>query len=426
MTYLRPGRRRTVLLAGASLGVLLPMLSGTAGAAVPRSSSRGKTITYLYFTNGPDLAATKTLISKFEKQTGDTVTLELVPYTSLNEILQARVSAGDPPAVVQTTTPSTFGSDLVNLGKTLGSSWVKSLSPGLLGEAVYKGQVVALPNQLTVAGPFVNVAMFKKAGVAVPTKWTWSQMVADAKKVQAANGTPFAIAMDHSGSRTANVFCQFGAYLYGSNGKSQMNKTAAVSAMTYLSGLFKNNTLSSAAWIAAGTAYQAGDTEWLAKEAPVLLSGSWEVAAFVKSTPFPWAAVADPTDAVGGAMSGGNYMEAFKKSNDPQLAAQFIKFMSEPANQALMSVASDTIPSAKALAKPGAVKYPGAAASAMDTFNAGAVAMPAGCNLSEANPGFTAASTALMGELTDVIAGQTTPAAAVSSVLATAKQNNNV
>ena len=425
----RPVRLGTAVLAAVGIGALVPMLAGTASAASTTGSAKGQSISYLYFTNGPDLNATKTLISQFEKQTGATVNLQLVPYASLNQVLQARVSAGDPPAVVQTTNPSTFGSDLVNLGKVLGPAWVKTLSPGLLGEAIYRGQVVALPNQLTVAGPFVNVTMFKKAGVPVPninSKWTWPEMVTAAKKVQEANGTPFAIAMDHSGARTANVLCQFGAYLYGSNGKSQMNAANALRAVTYLSGLFENNTISKAAYIAAGTNYAAGDTQWLAKEAPVLLSGSWEVAAFLKSTPFEWAAVPNPTGTVGGGMSGGNYMVAFKKSNNPTLAAQFIKFMSEPKNQAYMSVVSDTIPSAAADAQPGAISYPGQAKVAMETFNRAATLMPAGCNLSEANPGFTAAADQLMADLTKVMAGQMTPKAAVADVIATARKNNNV
>ena len=43
----------------------------------------------------------------------------------------------------------------------------------------------AVPSDLTINGPMINVDAFKKAGVAVPTKWTWDQLVTDAKKVAA-------------------------------------------------------------------------------------------------------------------------------------------------------------------------------------------------------------------------------------------------
>ncbi len=416
------------MVAGAA-ALLGSTVASTAVASAATARSAGKTITYLYFTNGPDLNATKTLIARFEKQTGDTINLNVVPYASEAQILQADLSAGDPPALVETTMPATFGTNLVDLGTALGKSWVSTLAPSLLGQAVFHNKIVALPNQLTVAGPFVNVAMFKKAGVGVPSLskgWTWSQMVADAEKVAKANGTPFALAMDHSGARTANVFCQFGAFLFGSNGKEAMSGPAALKAMTYLSGLFEKNVISKAAWIAAGSAYASGATEFLAKQAPVLLSGSWQVASFLQSAPFAWQAVPNPRAKFGGAMSGGNYLEVFKKSNDPAVAEQFVKFLSEPQNQSYMSVLSDTIPSSRSLSTPGSVPFKGSAKVAMETFTQGATLMPAGCNLSEANPGFGVTSSDLMGQLTSVMAGQTSATAAVNNVLKVARVNNGV
>ncbi len=418
-------RRLILPLVGASLLFTLPIAMASATTAA--KPFQGKSITYLYFTNGPDLNATKALITKFDNTTGATVNLQLVPYANLNQILQADVSAGRAPAVVQTTSPSTFGSDLVNLGKALGPSWVKSLSHSLLGEAIYKGQIVALPNQLTVDGPIVNVTMFNKAHVPVPSvnsHWSWQQMVAAANKVQAANGTEFAIAMDHSAGRTSNVFCEWGYYLFGNNGMSSGNAGDALAAMKYVANLFDTGVMSKDFWIAAGTNYAAGDTEFLAKQAPVLLSGSWEIASFATSVPFKWTVVPSPCEAVCGAESGGNYMEAFKNSNDPALAEAFIRFMSEPANQAYMSVISDTIPSAAADAKPGTIQYPAAVRSDMNAFNNQAPLMPAGCNLSEANPGFDAAGLVLEQELTKVMAGQATPQAAVSATLQAARKNN--
>lgn len=419
------GRRRrwlTVKTTVAAVAVLttVAVSAGTASAA----SSGGKTITYLYFTNGPDLNATKTLIAKFDKQTGDTVSLQVIPYSDLNEQLEARVSAGDPPDVVQTTGPADFGPDLINLGQALGKAWVKSIAPSLLGSGLYHGTIIGLPNQLTVMGPFVNVTMFKKAGVAVPgvsSHWTWPQMVADAEKVQKANNTAFALAIDHSGDRVANVLAQYdGTYLYGTSGNGAMNTAAAEKSMTYLANLIKNNVISKSSWIAGGENYVAGDTEFLGEEAPVLLSGSWEVAAFAKSTPFKWTAVPNPCGTVCGGGSGGNYMSAFKKSSNPAGALQFIKFMSEPANQAYMSIVSDTIPSSASLAKPGSIKYPVNVATDMDVFNKAASLMPAGFNLSEANPGYTQASLTLMDELTDMVVGKATAAQAVAATEAAA------
>jgi alpha-1,4-digalacturonate transport system substrate-binding protein len=414
--------------AGAVLLSLLATACGSSGASGSGSGKfAGQSITYLYFTNGPDLQATKTLIAKFDQQTGGTVTLDTVPYTDLDQEIQAQTSAGKPPAVVQTTEPQLYAPRLISLSAALGQSWLHSLNPNLMASVEYKGGYIGLPNQLTVMAPIVNVTMFQKAGVPVPaldTKWTWPQLISDAEKVQAANHTQFAIAIDHSGDRLANVFAQYGTYLFGANGRGALNTQEATNAMGTLSGLLKHNKISSASWIAGGENYVAGDTEFLAQQVPVLLSGSWEVASFATSVTFKWTAVPNPCDVNCGGGSGGNYMVAFKKSNDPALAEAFIKFMSEPANQAYMSVQSDTIPSSESLAAPGSIKYPAKVAGSMDVFNKAATLMPGAFSLSEANPGYTAASLALMNELTDVVAGKATVAQAVSATESAAASNN--
>lgn len=418
---------RYLLAAGAAASVLLVAACGTStsasGAASGKQPFAGQGITYLYFTNGPDLKATQTLISKFDQQTGATVTLDTVPYANLNQTIQAQLSAGKPPAVVETSAPTQFGADEINLGKALGSSWVQSLSPNLLTAAKYNGEVVGLPNQLTVMAPIVNVDMFKKAGVPVPTvndKWTWPQMIAAADKVQAANHTAFAMAIDHSGDRLANVLAQYGTFIYGTSGTGTWNTKDATQGMSLLASLLEQNKISKAAWIAAGQKYAAGDVQFLAEQAPVLLSGSWEVASFVSNAPFKWTAVPNPCQVNCGGGSGGNYMVAFKKSNDPALAEAFIKFMSLPANQAYMSVQSDTIPSAAALAKPGSITYPAKVSASMAVFNKAATLMPGAFTLSSANPGYTTAANALRDQLTEVVAGKESVAQAVASAAAAA------
>jgi alpha-1,4-digalacturonate transport system substrate-binding protein len=406
-----------------------------AGAAPAKSTApgakpfQGQSITYLYSTNGPDLNATKVLIQKFDASTGATVNLDVVPYANQETIAEADLSAGRAPGVLETTTATTFGKDEVNLGQALGSAWVKSISPNMFGGDIYNGEIVGLPNQLTVDGFFVNINMFKKAGVPVPTlksHYTWPQFVAMAIKVQKANSTPYAIAMDHSAARVADLFTTFGYNLFGNNGNSAGNASDLLTAMKYFGGLFQRSVFPGDWFISSGTAYAAGDTLFLAKEAPVLLSGSWELASFlVPSTgpSFKWSLVPSPCEVACGSMSGGNYMVAFTKSNDPTLAEAFIKFMSEPVNQAYMSVQSDTIASAVADAVPGVVKYTPAAAPSMQVFGQQAALFPAAGNISENANGFNAAGLVMEEQLTDVMAGTTTPQAATKATLAAAKAN---
>jgi alpha-1,4-digalacturonate transport system substrate-binding protein len=424
-----PRSRRSRAVAAIVLAAMASLLA--ACSASPSSSGSGKfagkSMTYLYFTNGPDLAATKTLVSRFEQQTGATVALNTIPYSNLTQSLQAQLSAGRPPEVAETTVPQQYGPDLINLSQALGSSWVHSLNPKLLAGAQYHGGAIGLPNQLTVMGPIVNVSMFQKAGVPVPTlnsRWTWPQLVSAAEKVQAANHTTYAIAIDHSGGRLANVVAQYGTFLFGTNGHGTLDSRKAAGAVKQLSQLIASNKISKAAWVAGGENYVAGDTQFLGEQAPVLISGSWEIASLATRAPFKWTAVPNPCSVYCGGGSGGDYMVAFKKSKNPTLAEAFIKFMSEPANQKYMSVQSDTIPSSASLAGPGSVRYPASAAPSMAVFTKAATLMPTAFTLSEANPGYAAATVALLDQVTDVAVGKTTVPKAVAAIAAAAAANS--
>lgn len=429
-----PRFRRSRRMAGAiALGLsaltAVTALAACGSAPTAGGPSGGQSITYLYFTNGPDLQATKKLIGEFEQQTGATVTLDTIPYANEEETVQGQLNAGDPPAVMETTAASLYVNDLVDLGKVLGPSWAKSLDPAQVSAVTYNGAVVGLPDQRTVMAPLVNVDMFSKAGVPLPhANMTWPQLVSAAERVQAANHTKFAFAIDHSGTRVANILAQYGVFLFGKDGHTPMgaaDTAAATKGISQLVNLISSNEISKAAWIAAGTKYAPGDTQFLAEQAPVLLSGSWEVASFANTVPFKWTAVPNPCAVNCGGGSGGNYMVAFKKSNNPKLAAQFIKFMSEPANQSYMSTQADTIPSSASLTKPGAIHYPAAVARTMQVFNKESTLMPASFVLSESNPGFTAVSNVLENEISLVVSGKATVAQAVAATEAAAKADND-
>ena len=64
---------------------------------------------------------------------------------------------------------------------------------------------LAVPSDITMNGPFINVDAFNEAGVAMPTEWTWDEMIAAATEVQEANGMEFALAIDKSGHRISTV-----------------------------------------------------------------------------------------------------------------------------------------------------------------------------------------------------------------------------
>src|SRR5262249_28654235 len=85
------------LLAACARGPTEADNTGTGPVQVDFGSFKGKHLTYLYFTDGPDLDATKKAISRFELETGATVDLQVTPFADLLRSLQARVAGGTAP-----------------------------------------------------------------------------------------------------------------------------------------------------------------------------------------------------------------------------------------------------------------------------------------------------------------------------------------
>ena len=316
-------------------------------------SFKGKTLTYVYFTDGPDEQATRDAIAKFESATGAKVNLQILPFADLNTLLQARLSAGNAPEVARVADWHVYADEAVDFKQYFGNDYAKEFSAGAAGTAQdAAGHMYAVPSDLTINGPMINVDAFKKAGVAVPTKWTWDQLVTDAKKVAAANNMPYALAIDKSGNRLSTVLSQYGTVMIGKDGKNALDKDKAAKALTFFTDLVKSNT-PQGLLARVGSKYSGANEIFLAEQVPVYLSGPWQVGAFAKSASFDWAAVPNPCAERCGGFPGGKFMVAFKNSKEPTLGAAFVQWMNRTENQREVDKAAFWLPTRKDLTAAG-------------------------------------------------------------------------
>ncbi|MFD1044881.1 ABC transporter substrate-binding protein, partial [Kibdelosporangium lantanae] len=390
----------------------------------PKSPGATNHLTYLYFTDGPDEQTTRALVKDFERQTGSTVDLQIIPFAELDQQLQARIAANNAPDVARESTLTGFRDALLDLrgaGQDIGSQFLDE-THGYIHNP--NGDLVAVPSDLTMNGPFVNLDQFAKAGVTPPATdkpWTWDEMVANAKKVQQANGTPYAIAYDKSGHRVSGMFNQFGTNLYGTDGKVQLDPAKAARAVQLFVDLNRQNAMSQDFWIESGTKYKGGNDIFLAGDAPVYFSGNWQVSQFVKAARFRWAAVPNPCADRCGGFPGGKFMMAFKQSRDPQLAAKFIAFMNSREAQEKYAKESQFLPTRKDLVADG-VKYPQRAED-MAVFLADVKRTGPDTYASDYSPGFTPTATVIVKELANAIAGKQSVADTVTNIRAAAEKN---
>jgi alpha-1,4-digalacturonate transport system substrate-binding protein len=422
--------RRTVALGGTAaltataLAACNPGGSGGGGGgedAAPVAEQdtaelAGKSLGYLYFTDGPDEQATRDLIAAFEQEYDVTVELEIVPFSDITTTLQARLSGGQAPDVARVAATAPFAGDLLLLDDYLGAEYLSEFAEGVrVGMTDADGRIHAIASDLTQNGPFVNTDLFEQAGVALPETWTWEEMVDLATRVQEATGTEFAFAMDKSGHRLSTILSQGGTYLV-QDGTSSLDPTAAATALQPLVDMIEAGTSPSDFWLDSGTKYQGANEVFLAQQVPVYLSGNWQVAQFDGNAEFGWATMPNPTQVAGGGFPGGKFMAGFAEGPENQLAATFLQFMNSTESQESFITASAFMPNRADLTETG-VQYPVRDAE-MGVFVADLAETPTEAYAACYDANFDAAAQEFVAEFAEVVAGNKDLATAMEDLRA--------
>lgn len=363
----------------------------------------GKTLSYLYFTDGPDEQATRDLIAAFEQEYDVTVELELVPFADITTTLQARLSGGQAPDVARVAATAPFAGDLLLLDDYLGADYLEQFTEGVqVGMTDADGRIHAIASDLTQNGPFVNTDLFEQAGVVLPEAWTWEEMVDLATRVQEATGTEFAFAMDKSGHRLSTILSQGGTYLV-QDGSSSLDAAAAATALQPLVDMIEAGTSPSDFWLDSGTKYQGANEVFLAQQVPVYLSGNWQVAQFDVDAEFGWATMPNPTQVAGGGFPGGKFMVGFAEGPENQLAATFLEFMNSTESQKSFITASAFMPTRADLTESG-VEYP-VRNEEMGVFVDDLAETPTEAYAACYDANFDAAAQELVAEFAEVVSG---------------------
>ncbi|ALG09268.1 extracellular solute-binding protein [Kibdelosporangium phytohabitans] len=419
-------RRSLGLIIGAALCVLAGCAPGTTDSSGGNGSAPNK-LTYVYFTDGPDEQTTRALIKQFEQETGATVELQILPFAELEQQLQGRIASNNAPDVARVHVLPVFEDALLDLksaGQDIGGQYLDAAQDYIHGDG---GALVAVPSDLTMNGPFINVDQFTKAGVAPPSAdkpWTWDELVTAARKVQQANGKPFAIAYDKSGHRVSGMFNQFGTNLFGTDGKVDFDPAKARRAVGRFVELTQQGVMSKDFWLESGTKYKGANDIFLTGDAPVYFSGNWQVSQFAKDAKFQWAAAPNPCAARCGGYPGGKFMAAFKQSANPRLAAKFVAFMNSRPAQEKFAKEAKFLPTRKDLVAEG-VQYPDRSAD-MAMFLADVKRTDPGSYASNYSPGFSPTATAVVKELAAAVAGQQSVDDTVAKIRAAAEKNLEV
>jgi multiple sugar transport system substrate-binding protein len=207
----------------ATLAAALGLAAGVAACGGDDSGGsggpiKGQTITYWASNQGATVDQDKQILGKaikqFTKQTGVKVNFKVIPWSDLFNNITTAVTSGKGPDVLNI--GNTWSATLQSTGafepfegdalKTIGgkdkfleSSWSASGAPGKTPASV--------PIYGLSYGLFYNPKLFKAAGISAPPK-TWSEFVADAKKLTKPDQGQYGVAIEGA-SITENAHWAF-------------------------------------------------------------------------------------------------------------------------------------------------------------------------------------------------------------------------
>ncbi|MGH3379257.1 MAG: extracellular solute-binding protein [Actinoallomurus sp.] len=192
-----PLSRRRFLTATATAGLIAPLLNACGG---DKNSSNGRTTIEWWNIMTTEPSKTQwTNAAKAYMAAHPDVTIKLV--TIENEAFKSKMTAltasGRLPDIFHTwgggVLKQQVDAGLVEDLTPKTASWSGSLSKISLQAYQFDGKTYAAPFDIGMVGFWYNKALFAKAGISSPPT-TWSEYLADVKKLQSAGVTPIAVA----------------------------------------------------------------------------------------------------------------------------------------------------------------------------------------------------------------------------------------
>ncbi len=338
--------------------------SGTEEQKLQSSPAATDTLRFLWFTDGPDKPAIEGLVAKFNQANPDVkVEFSIVPYAELNQLLVTQAAAGQAPDLARVTEPYRFYQYTLDVRPYLANkNFPNEFLPGPM--AMVKGsngEIYGIPHDLTVNAPFINVSLFKKAGVAIPAseKLTWADWMKLAQQVKEKTGVPYAAGVDRSGHRLDGFIQSYGGGYFTPDGKGLRIASAETrQAVLDFVQMHKDGVMPLEFW-AGGTSYVAANQPFMNGQLVFYLSGNWQVAAFQKTIgdTFEWKAVPNAFIKQFGGMPGGKFIVAFKNTKAPAKTARLLEYLGSAQAMTEYAATAMFLPTRKDLIAKG-ITYP--------------------------------------------------------------------
>jgi multiple sugar transport system substrate-binding protein len=230
-------------------------------------------------------------------------------------------------------------------------------TPAMWEAVSYDGVAYGVPHQTDVSALLLNVDMLADAGITdIPTTqadaWTWDEFADVATALKAslpADTYPFVYNWQLGGTPRwlSWLFQAGGAVLEEDGTTAAIDSPEGAEALDFTKSFFENQ------WVpptSSVTSSGYADTVFAEQQTAMAFVGSFLVPELDGLADFEWTATYMPVNERGATDLGGNALVATADTEDPELAAAFLKFMVEPANMTAFCAATNELPTRESLA----------------------------------------------------------------------------
>ncbi|MEG9247265.1 sugar ABC transporter substrate-binding protein [Arthrobacter sp. Soc17.1.1.1] len=340
---------RRQILGGAGFLAAAAALNGCAGFSGGGNDGGGggdgdaDTLTFTTWGSPAEEEGFRNGIAAFEAaNSGTKVELNLVPYEQIFQNIDAQLQAGTAPDLfrVDYGTIGAYSSQdqLLDLSDYFDTAAAEEFLPSMWEAVQFDGKPFGVPHQTDTSALVYRTDLFEQAGIgAVPdsleSAWTWDEFRQVAEKLRGSlpdDLYPFVYNWQLGGStRWLSWLFQAGGRLFNDDlTGSAIESDAGRKALEFTQGFFTDGLVPPSSSVKSSTyaddAFSAGTTA-MAFVGNFVLPGLEE-----NIQGFEWGATYLPRDERGACDLGGNALVATRNARNPELAAEFLKFMTQP------------------------------------------------------------------------------------------------
>lgn len=315
----------------------LALVLSTGGMSLAQSGDglEGELTFYWYEDRFADTM--ESYIDQFEAMYPEaTINLEILPFGTYFEKLPVQIASGTAPDVFFLVSGQVQNyarmDTLLDLGSCVTPEELEPFRSAQIDFSTYNDKLIALPFTTTVLTLLVNEDLFNEAGIEIPRTfedaWTWEEF-ADVLRTLKETGN--LVNVMHNGGRDFWWLPWF----YG-NGASLFNETMdapafsspeALETFEYLRGLTEEGLIDVPP--TGGASAQEVQQLFVQGRQAIFSAGHWDLTGLVEALgdSFKLNAAMFPVSSSNSLALGGDYLVISKDTDNPELACEFIKFL---------------------------------------------------------------------------------------------------